>query len=79
MRTRRVVVVGAGVAGLEAAWVAAARGHEVTVLGRSREAGGKARLRASLPEAASFLRPGISLDQLQTEAKRFTDNEAADS
>jgi transposase InsO family protein len=32
---------------------------------------------ASLPEAASFLRPGITLDQLQTEAKRFTDNEAA--
>ena len=46
---RRVVVVGAGVAGLEAAWVAAARGHEVTVFGRSREVGGKIRLRASLP------------------------------
>jgi transposase InsO family protein len=32
---------------------------------------------ASLPEAASFLRPGVTLDQLQTEAKRLTDNEAA--
>ena len=32
---------------------------------------------ASLPEAASFLRLGVSLDQLQTEAKRLTDNEAA--
>lgn len=32
---------------------------------------------ASLPEAASFLRLGVTLDQLQTEAKRFTDNEAA--
>ena len=54
VRTRRVVVVGAGVAGLEAAWVAAARGHEVTVLGRSREAGGKARLRASLPDGEAI-------------------------
>jgi 2,4-dienoyl-CoA reductase-like NADH-dependent reductase (Old Yellow Enzyme family) len=46
---KRVVVVGAGVAGLEAAWVAAARGHEVTVFGQSAEAGGKARVRALLP------------------------------
>ncbi len=48
-QSKRVVVVGAGVAGLEAAWVAAARGHDVTVLGASDEPGGKTRLHAELP------------------------------
>ena len=46
---RRVVVVGAGPAGMEAAWVAAARGHEFTVLGSGAEPGGKTRLHALLP------------------------------
>ena len=48
---RRVIVVGSGVAGLEAAWVAASRGHDVTLLG-AREAGGKARLESLLPGRA---------------------------
>ena len=46
---KRVVVVGAGIAGMEAAWVAGARGHEVTVFGRSNNIGGKAWLRSFLP------------------------------
>ena len=46
---RRIVIVGAGVAGMEAAWIAAARGHAVTVLGASDECGGKTKLQALLP------------------------------
>ncbi|MET0364963.1 MAG: NAD(P)-binding protein, partial [Sphingobium sp.] len=38
---RTIVVVGAGIAGLETAWVAAARGHDVTVLGAGQSYGGK--------------------------------------
>ncbi len=46
---KRIVVVGAGIAGMEAAWIAAARGHDVTVFGASSEVGGKTRLHATLP------------------------------
>lgn len=56
-RVRRVVVVGGGPGGLEAAWVAAARGHAVTLLERSGQLGGKVRLAQALPgrgELADF-------------------------
>jgi 2,4-dienoyl-CoA reductase-like NADH-dependent reductase (Old Yellow Enzyme family)/thioredoxin reductase len=43
---RKVVVVGAGPAGLEAARVAAARGHEVVLFEAADEAGGQVRLAA---------------------------------
>ena len=49
-----MVIVGAGIAGLEAAWIAAARGHDVTVFGRSREVGGKVRVLAALPGGESL-------------------------
>ncbi len=46
---KRIVVVGAGPAGLEAAWIAAARGHDVTVLGAGPTYGGKLALLSRLP------------------------------
>ena len=46
---KKVVVVGTGIAGMEAAWVAAGRGHDVTAFGISGEVGGKTRLHAELP------------------------------
>lgn len=48
-RKRRITVVGAGPAGLEIAWQAAARGHRVKVLSRSESVGGKLALEAQLP------------------------------
>ena len=53
-RRRRIVVAGGGPAGLEAAWVAAARGHEVVLLERAERLGGKIRLAAALPGRAEL-------------------------
>jgi pyruvate/2-oxoglutarate dehydrogenase complex dihydrolipoamide dehydrogenase (E3) component len=56
-KPKRVVVVGGGPAGLEAAWVAAARGHEVTLLEKADQLGGMIRLAEQLPgrqELADF-------------------------
>jgi thioredoxin reductase len=49
-----VAVVGSGPAGLEAAWVLAARGHDVTLFGKSSQAGGKVRLISTLPDYSHF-------------------------
>jgi len=51
---RRVMVVGAGPAGLQAAIAAAGRGHEVTVHERGEAAGGQVRLAATVPSRAEF-------------------------
>ena len=52
--TGRVLVVGAGPGGMQAAIAAASVGHEVTVLERDAQAGGQVRLAASVPNRAEF-------------------------
>ncbi|MEQ1701981.1 MAG: FAD-dependent oxidoreductase, partial [Ilumatobacteraceae bacterium] len=52
---RRVVIVGAGVGGLEAARVSAERGHQVTVLEAMPWAGGQLRLAARNPRRRDLL------------------------
>jgi 2,4-dienoyl-CoA reductase-like NADH-dependent reductase (Old Yellow Enzyme family)/thioredoxin reductase len=51
---KKVVVVGSGIAGLEAAWIAAAKGHDVTVFGAGPDGGGKTKLHALLPGAENL-------------------------
>ncbi len=53
-RPLRILVAGAGPAGLKAAAVAAARGHEVTVHEAERHAGGQVLLAQRLPGRAEF-------------------------
>lgn len=48
-KRKRVMVVGGGPGGLEAAWVAACRGHEVTLYEKDGELGGQIRLAAQFP------------------------------
>jgi 2,4-dienoyl-CoA reductase-like NADH-dependent reductase (Old Yellow Enzyme family) len=52
---KKVVVVGAGPAGLEAARVASARGHEVTVFDAAGEPGGQIRVTAGLKRRREIL------------------------
>jgi dimethylglycine catabolism A len=51
---RTIVVVGGGIAGLEAAWIAASRGHRVTLFAAGAEVGGKTRLHTRLPGGESL-------------------------
>ncbi len=53
-RRKRVMVVGGGPAGMKAAAIAAARGHEVTLYEASGQLGGQALLAQLLPRRAEF-------------------------
>ena len=53
-RPRRVMVVGAGPGGLQAAIAAARNGHRVTVYEKEAQAGGQVRLAASVPNRAEL-------------------------
>jgi mycofactocin system FadH/OYE family oxidoreductase 2 len=53
-RAKRVLIVGAGPAGLQAAATAAERGHKVLVCERDHRPGGQVRLAASVPGRAEF-------------------------
>lgn len=67
-RPRDVLVVGGGVAGLECARVAAARGHRVTVAERSDELGGVVRVAAA---GAGRERLALVADWLAAECERL--------
>jgi mycofactocin system FadH/OYE family oxidoreductase 2 len=54
-RPKRVLVVGGGPAGLQAASAAAERGHHVTLFERNESTGGQVALAASVPSRAEFL------------------------
>jgi thioredoxin reductase len=53
---RRVAVIGAGPAGMEAGWVAASRGHDVLVVERQSAPGGQLRLAAKAPGRDEWLK-----------------------
>lgn len=65
---RRVLVVGAGPAGLQAAITAAARGHRVIVCEKRAVAGGQVRLAASVPNRAEI---GDIIRNQLAECRRF--------
>jgi 2,4-dienoyl-CoA reductase-like NADH-dependent reductase (Old Yellow Enzyme family) len=81
-RSRRLVVVGGGPAGLEAARVAALRGHDVTLLEREAELGGQVSLTARLPHQAPLAEivswRSREVDRLGVRVEREVDASADD-
>jgi 2,4-dienoyl-CoA reductase-like NADH-dependent reductase (Old Yellow Enzyme family)/thioredoxin reductase len=67
-QSRRVVVVGAGPAGLEVARVSAERGHRVTVFEASNQPGGQVRLTAQSPRRREMM--GI-IDWRMAQCEKF--------
>ena len=67
-KPKKVMVIGAGPAGLQAAIAAARAGHHVAVFEKETQAGGQVRLAASVPNRAEF---GDMIRNQLTEAKRL--------
>jgi len=67
-KPRKVMVVGAGPAGLQAAIAARRNGHEVTVFEKDERAGGQVALAASVPNRAEF---GDMIRNQLTECRRL--------
>lgn len=65
---QRVLVVGAGPAGMQAAIAAARNGHHVTICERSNDVGGQVRLAALVPNRAEF---GDLVRNLHSECRRL--------
>jgi len=67
-KPKRVMVVGAGPAGMQAAIAARRNGHQVTVYEKEPEAGGQVRLAATVPNRAEF---GDMVRNQVTECRRL--------
>ncbi|MBP2645888.1 MAG: NADH:flavin oxidoreductase/NADH oxidase [Firmicutes bacterium] len=61
-KPERILVIGAGVAGLEYARIAAERGHRITIWEKDSEVGGQARLAAAPPGRRDFLKFAVYLN-----------------
>ena len=68
---KKIVVVGGGIAGMEAAWVAAARGHQVDLFCASTLTGGRARQASQMPGAEGL---GGIFDYQEQAAKQYSVN-----
>lgn len=79
-RKRRVIIVGAGPAGLEAARVAAERGHEVILHEAASDPGGQIRLTAQTPRRAEMIQIiQWRFDECERLGVRFHFNSFADA
>ncbi len=65
---KEVYIIGGGPAGMEAARVAAGRGHQVTLFEKEIELGGAARIAAASPHRAAFI---DAIDYLERELRRL--------